>query len=105
MTTRRGTVLWMFGGLAFLALAAQWLRARGIAGPGLEEGLAAFYLVALGIIGFGVLFFWFRSSLRSGNPAAVLLLILQLLMTFLLGRAVRRLLGGGCGGLLGSCIS
>jgi hypothetical protein len=49
--------LWMFGGLAFLALAAQWLRARGIAGPGLEEGLAAFYLVALGIIGFGVLFF------------------------------------------------
>jgi hypothetical protein len=67
----------------------------GIAGPGLEEGLAAFYLVALGIIGFGVLFFRFRSSLRSGNPAAVLLLILQLLMTFLLGRAVRRLLGGG----------
>jgi hypothetical protein len=88
-------VLWMFGGLALLALAAQWLRARGIAGPGLEGGLAAFYLVVLGIIGFGVLFFWFRSSLRSGNPAAVLLLILQLLMTFLLGRAVRRLLGGG----------
>jgi hypothetical protein len=51
--------------------------------------------VALGIIGFGVLFFWFRGSLRSGRPAAVFLIVLQLLMTFLLGRAVLRLLGGG----------
>jgi hypothetical protein len=83
----------MFGGLVLLALVAQWLRAWGIASPALEKGLVAFYLVALWIIGFGVLFFWFRSSLRSG--AAVLLLILQLPATFLLGQAVQRLLGGG----------
>jgi hypothetical protein len=88
-------VLWMFGGLVLLALVAQWLRAWGVASPALEKGLVAFYLVALWIIGFGVLFFWFRSSLRSGNLAAVLLLILQLLATFLLGQAVQRLLGGG----------
>jgi hypothetical protein len=87
--------LWMFAGLVFLSLAAQWLRAWGVASLWLEKGLAAFYLVVLGIIGFGVLFFWFRGSLRSGRPAAVFLIVLQLLMTFLLGRAVLRLLGGG----------
>lgn len=88
-------ILWMFGGLVFLPLAAQWLRAWGVASPWLGKGLVAFYLVVLWIIGFGVLFFQFRSSLRFGNLAAVLLMVLQLLMTFLLGLAVQRLLGGG----------
>jgi cation transport ATPase len=88
-------VLWMFGGLVLLALVAQWLRAWGIASPWLEKGLVAFYLAALWIVGLGALFFRFRGSLRSGSPATVFLIVLQLLMAFLIGRAVLRLLGGG----------
>jgi hypothetical protein len=87
--------LWLIGGLLLLARAARWARDAGIAGPRLEEGLAALYLVVLGALGFGSLFFEIRGRRRSGDLAAILVLILNLLMVFLLGRAILRLLGGG----------
>jgi hypothetical protein len=88
-------VLWMFGGLVLVALAAQWLRTRGIDSPGVGRGLVAFYLVVLWIIGLGTLFFWLRSALRSGGLAAAFLVILQVLMSCLIGVAFWRLLDGG----------
>ena len=87
-------ILWMFGGLVLLAMAAQWLRTMGILSPWMEKGLVAFYLVTLSIIGFGILFFQFRSLLRSGDMAEVFLRVLWLLVTFLLGLVVQRFLGG-----------
>jgi hypothetical protein len=86
-------LFWMFGGLALVALVAQWLRAQGITCPGLGKGLMAYHLVVLSIIAFGAVFFWFRANLRSGGLAAAFLVILQVLTSYLMGVAFWRLLG------------
>jgi hypothetical protein len=80
--------LWMFGGLLML----QLLRAWGIVSPGVGWGLTAFYLVVLWIVALGALFFWLRSALRSGGLVAASLVILQVLMSCLIGVAFWRLL-------------
>ena len=77
-----------------VALVAQWLRTWGIVSPEVGRGLVAFYLVVLWIIGLGTLFFWLRGALRSGGLAAAFLVILQVLMSCLIGVAFWWLLDG-----------
>jgi hypothetical protein len=78
-----------------VALVAQRLRAWGIDSPGVGRGLVAFYLVVLWIIGFDTLFFRLRSALRSGGLVAAFLVILQILMSCLMGAAFWRIWTGG----------
>jgi hypothetical protein len=85
---------WAVGGLLLLALVAQRIRDAGVAVPGLEEGLAAFYLAVFGGLALGSLFFAIRGYWRSGDLAAILVFILDLLLVIPLGRAILWLLGG-----------
>ena len=66
---------WAVGGLLLLALAAQGIRDAGAAVPGLEEGLAAFYLAAFGALALGSLFFTIRGYWQSGDLSAILWLL------------------------------
>jgi hypothetical protein len=86
---------WAVGGLLALALVAQRIRDAGVAVPGLEEGLAAFYLAVFGALALGSLFFTIRSYWQSGDLSAILVFILELLLIIQLGRAILRLLRGG----------
>jgi hypothetical protein len=86
---------WAVGGLLLLALAAQRIRDAGVAVPGLEEGLAAFYLAVFGALAIGSFFFTIRSYWQSGDLLGILVLILELLLIIPLGWAVLRLLRGG----------
>jgi hypothetical protein len=86
---------WAVGGLLLLALAAQRIQDAGVAVPGLEEGLAAFYLAVLGGLALSSLFFTIRGYWRSGDLSAILVFILELLLIIPLGRAILWLLRGG----------
>jgi len=86
---------WAVGGLSLPALAAQGIRDAGAAVPGLEEGLAAFYLAAFGALALGSLLFTIRGCWQSRDLSAILVLFLELLLIIPLGRAILLLLGGG----------
>jgi hypothetical protein len=86
---------WAVGGLLLLALAAQRIRDAGVAVPGLEEGLAVFYLVVFGALALSSLFFKIRGYWQSGDLSAILVFILELLLIIPLGRAILWLLRGG----------
>ena len=90
-----GTI-WMFGGLILFAFLARWLRtAWGIAYPGLEEGLAVLYLISLGIIAMTSIYFQVRSYIKYGDISGIFLFIFQIILIFVLGRAIWQLLRGG----------
>ncbi len=87
--------VWAVGGLFLLALAAQRIRDAGVAVPGLEEGLAAFYLAVFGALALSSLFFTIRGYWQSGDISAILVYILELLLIIPLGWAILWLLRGG----------
>jgi hypothetical protein len=87
--------VWAVGGLLLLALAAQRIQDAGVVVPGLEEGLAAFYLAVFGALALGSLFFTIRGYWRSGDILSILVFILELLLIIPLGRAILWLLRGG----------
>lgn len=88
--------LWMLGGLILFALLARWLRTTwGIAYPGLEEGLAVLYLISSGIIVLASIYFRVRSYIKSGDISGIILFIFQIILIFVLGQAILRLLRGG----------
>ena len=88
--------LWMLGGLVLFTFLARWLRtAWGIAYPGLENGLAALYIISLGIIAVVSIYFQVRSYIKSGDISGVILFVFQIILIFVLGRALWQLLRGG----------
>jgi hypothetical protein len=87
--------VWAVGGLLLLALVAQRIRDAGAVVPGLEEGLAAFYLAVFGVLALSSLFFTICGYWQSGDLSAILVSVLEPLLIIPLGRAILWLLRGG----------
>jgi hypothetical protein len=88
--------IWLLGGIALLIFLARWLRmAWGITDPGLVKGLFILYLISMWVIAIASIYFRVRSYIKSGDISGIILFIFQIILIFVLGQAILRLLRGG----------